>query len=125
MLKVDKQSRTPIYEQIINQYKQRIISGMLSPDDTIPSVRALSLSLSINPNTVQKAYNEMERSGISYSVPGVGRFVSADSKKIILTEADSTLSSFCETVSELKALGISKSQIDEKINNIYSYGGNK
>ena len=83
MFQIDKFGRTPIYEQVIEQVERLIASGVLKPDDQLPSVRALSQKLSVNPNTLQKAYSELERCGISYSVPGNGRFVSRDAAEII------------------------------------------
>ena len=83
LFQIDKFGRTPIYEQIIQQAERLIASGVWKPDDQIPSVRTMSQELSINPNTLQKAYAELERSGISYSVPGNGRFVSRDAPRIV------------------------------------------
>lgn len=67
---------TPIYLQIINQFKARIASGGLSPGDKIPSVRELAMDAGVNPNTMQKALSELEREGILYSKRTSGRFVS-------------------------------------------------
>ena len=69
MFMIDPMSRQPVYEQIIRQMERFILSGMLAPGDQLPSVRSLSLELSINPNTIQKAYSELDVRGIIYSVP--------------------------------------------------------
>ncbi len=94
MISIDKQSRTPVYEQLVDSFEKEIILGIRQPDSIIPSVRALSVELGINPNTVQKAYLELERRNITYSVPGVGRFVSAEGAAILkkdLSEAEELL----------------------------------
>ena len=94
MISIDKQSRTPVYEQLVDAFEKEIILGIRQPDSIIPSVRALSVELGINPNTVQKAYLELERRNITYSVPGVGRFVSAEGAAILkkdLSEAEALL----------------------------------
>lgn len=83
MLSIDKLSVRPVYEQIVEQIQRLILVGSLKPDEQIPSVRSMSLDLSVNPNTIQKAYNELEINHITYSVPGVGRFVAKDAKTII------------------------------------------
>jgi GntR family transcriptional regulator len=83
VLNIDKQSVRPLYEQVIEQFEQLILIGNIKPDEQIPSVRSLSLELSVNPNTIQKAYNELELNHIAYSVPGIGRFVTRDAKRII------------------------------------------
>lgn len=78
MISVDNFSRIPVYQQIIDEIKEDIIVGVLSPGEQLSSVRELSIGLSINPNTVQKAYIELERQGLIYSVPGKGSFVAQD-----------------------------------------------
>ena len=83
MFQIDKYARTPIYEQVVQQAERLIATGALKPDDQLPSVRNLSQALSVNPNTLQKAYAELERRGVSYSVPGNGRFVSKDAAEIV------------------------------------------
>lgn len=76
MFTIDKYSRVPIYEQIIEQVEMHIALGDLAPESLLPSVRSLSVELSVNPNTLQKAYAELERRGLCYSVPGNGCFIS-------------------------------------------------
>lgn len=76
MINIDYQSRTPIYEQIVERFQMLILKGVLKPDDQTPSVRSLALQLSINPNTIQKAYAQLEQQGYIYPVKGRGNFVS-------------------------------------------------
>jgi len=78
MFQIDPLSRTPVYEQIIEQVQRLITAGVLRPGDQIPSVRGLSLTLRINPNTIQKAYSELDGAGLITSVPGKGCFVCSD-----------------------------------------------
>lgn len=77
-LTIDLKDRRPIYEQLIDQIMDLVLHGIMQPGEQLPSVRALAGELAINPNTIQKAYAELERRGITYSVPGRGSFVSAD-----------------------------------------------
>ena len=72
---IDFRDARPIYEQIVEQYKLLILKGVLAPDEQMPSVRKLAMELSTNPNTVQKAYAELERQGFIYTVKGKGNFV--------------------------------------------------
>ena len=74
LIYVDLRSRTPIFEQIIECVRDLVIRGLLSPDEHLPSVRALAAELAINPNTIQKAYGELERQGVIYSLAGRGKF---------------------------------------------------
>ena len=94
MVYIDYQDGTPIYEQIVNRYKNLIASGVLQPEEKMPSVRNLAMELSINPNTIQRAYGELERQGYTYSVKGRGNFVSNNAglkeqkQKELLTRLD-------------------------------------
>lgn len=72
---INYQDSRPIYEQITERYKVLILKGILAPDEQMPSVRKLAMELSTNPNTVQRAYMELERQGFLYSVRGRGSFV--------------------------------------------------
>lgn len=80
MIQVDVRSRVPIYEQIVNSFKEMIVSGVLLPDEKIPSVRELAKEMTINPNTIQKAYQELERQGIIYMKRGQGTFINPNIK---------------------------------------------
>lgn len=75
MIQIDYRDKRPIYEQIIEKFRQLILRGVLKKDDAMPSIRSLALELSINPNTIQKAYQELERLEYIYTVKGRGSFV--------------------------------------------------
>ena len=78
LIRIDYTDSTPIYEQIVNKYKNLIARNVLTPEEKMPSVRTLAMELSINPNTIQKAYAEWERQGFIYTVKGKGNFVAAN-----------------------------------------------
>ena len=101
MFQIDSFSRVPVYEQI-------------------PSVRSLSVSLSINPNTIQKAYSELDRNGIIYSVPGRGCFITKDAREILSDKKKGKLTGLRELLKELKLAGLSKAKIIETVDEIYS-----
>lgn len=84
MIILDLQDRRPIYEQIAEKFRMLILSGAMPPESRMPSVRSLALELSINPNTIQRAYMELEQQGLIYPVKGKGNFiaVSDDIRKI-------------------------------------------
>ena len=75
MFELDLRSRKPIYEQLVEKMKELIINEVLKPDEQLPSVRQLAQQLTINPNTIQKAYRELELQGFIYSQKGKGSFV--------------------------------------------------
>ena len=120
MFSIDLTSRIPIYEQIYHKIVNLIINGTLAENDQLPSVRSLAKSTGVNPNTVSKAYQELERNGVIYSVPGRGSFVSTQNydefRKKVLTDFDST-------VNEAFEKGISPEDLKARIDNLYlSYG---
>lgn len=75
MISIDPYSRSPIYEQVVKRICELIMVGELKKDDKLPSVRSLARDLGVNPNTVQKAYAELERGNMIYTVSGKGNFV--------------------------------------------------
>jgi len=77
LFQIDLKSRKAIYEQVIDNFKRLIVTGVLKQDDKVPSVRDMAKSLTVNPNTVQKAYRELENRGYIYTVLGQGSFISA------------------------------------------------
>ena len=81
MIQLDLRGNKSIYEQIIDKFKELIMRGTMKRGDKMPSVRELSRTLGVNPNTIQKAYRELERQGYIYTAAGVGTFV-ADKKDI-------------------------------------------
>ena len=108
MFQIDRMGRKPIYEQIIEQTELLIASGVLKPGDQLPSVRALSQTLSANPNTLQKAYAELERDGITSSAPGNGRFIGKDAKERIKERMMSLLGDIEHLSAKLHVAGIDK-----------------
>ena len=76
MIVLDYRDRRPLYEQLTEKLEELMFSGVLPPDSRLPSVRSMATELSINPNTIQRAYAELERQGYIYSIQGKGSFVS-------------------------------------------------
>lgn len=108
---VDKFSRKPIYEQLMESIEGEILSGVTPAGARIPSVRELSVSLCVNPNTVQKALSELDRAGVIVSARGRGSFVSEDAREKILHRSEGQLSELTETVKRLAASGVPESAI--------------
>ena len=106
MITVNKESETPIYRQIINAVKKGIIDGVYRPNDILPSVRGIAKSNGINPNTVQKAFRELEKTGAVYSIAGRGNFV-ADSGDILKESHKKEIKDrFIALVKEAKEAGL-------------------
>ncbi len=123
MFSIDPMSRRPVYEQLVEQVETYVLKGILQPGNQMPSVRNLSLELAVNPNTVQKAYSELDFSGIIQSVPGKGCFVSENAVKTIEKKKRSTLRVLKDQLKELRLAGIAKDEIIEIVNQIYELRG--
>lgn len=119
MFTIDKMSRTPIYEQLIAQFEYCILSGDIGADGQLPSVRYLSQSLNINPNTLQRAYAEIERKGLCYTVPGNGRYISKDALERLKRQASEKTGEFRSLVEELKCHGVKEQTLLDIVNNVY------
>ena len=104
MISLNYRDSRPIYEQIRDGLRKLIVTGALSADEKLPSVRALAAQLAINPNTIQRAYNELEGEGYIYSVPGKGSFAAANAAAELLTQVR-------ELLSELRYLGVSQQEL--------------
>lgn len=125
MFYIDMMSRTPVYEQIIEQTERYILNHLLKGGDKLPSVRQLSVELSINPNTIQKAYTELDRRGISCSVPGKGCFVAENALDIISQNTREKMKELTDLVNELLLAGITNEQIIECINKALNSNSDK
>lgn len=120
MFAVDKYSRVPIYEQIIAQVEMHIALGDLASESLLPSVRSLSVELSVNPNTLQKAYAELERRGLCYSVPGSGRFIAADAPEKLRAGRQALLADIAEATRKLAQAQIPLSDILDAVKRAYN-----
>ena len=125
MIVIDKFSRKPIYEQIVEGIERQIVNGVIKELDQLPSIRELSVMLSINPNTIQKAFGELDRSGVIFSTQGRGCLVSENAKEKIRARANARLGEFSALVGELSLSGIDKLELIREIERIYSDGEHK
>jgi len=121
MFQIDRMGRKPIYEQVIEQTELMIASGVLKPGDQLPSVRALSQMLSANPNTLQKAYAELERVGITASAPGNGRFIGKDAKALIQERMLDLLADVEHLSAKMHVAGIEKAQVIAAVEKGYAH----
>ncbi|MBQ0025834.1 MAG: GntR family transcriptional regulator [Lachnospiraceae bacterium] len=118
MISLNYRDSRPIHMQITEGIKRLIISGALSADEKLPSVRSLAVDLSINPNTIQRAYSELERDGYIYCVAGKGNFVSKDPGEAAAHVAQ-LKEELAEKIRELKYLGAEKDELLTAVEKIY------
>ena len=101
MISINYRSGLPIYEQVRDGFRQLIITGVLPADSKMPSVREMASSLAINPNTIQRAYRELEAEGYIVSIPGKGSFVSGH-PEAMETRREELMQQFRELILNLK-----------------------
>lgn len=118
MISIDYQSKLPLYEQIAQRFQTLILKGVLPPDTQMPSVRSLAVELSINPNTIQKAYAFLEQQGYIYPVRGRGNFVS-DNSALIQKKKDSLLEEIRRLITSGKELGVQREEYIQVIDQVY------
>lgn len=114
MIILDYKDRRPIYEQVIEKMEELMMLGVLKENEPLPSVRSLAMDLSINPNTIQRAYAELERQGYIYVVKGKGSFV-ADNSKMKENKKTEILTQFSELIDEAIRLGISGQEMKRMV----------
>ena len=122
MIQLNYRDSKPIYEQIKDGLKRLVITGAIATDEKLPSVRELASQLAINPNTIAKAFRELEQEGYIYTITGRGSFA-ADGKDISAGRNDELLKKFDEIVKELLFLSEDKEQLKERIEALAKGGG--
>ena len=120
MYNIDPMSRTPVYEQIIEQTEKLIATGILKPRDPLPSVRNLSIELSVNPNTIQKTFGELVNRGLIISVPGRGSFISEDAPQIVNRKSRAKLNDLRILVRELYLAGVTEEELADAVRDTVS-----
>ncbi len=121
MMLLDYNDKRPIYEQIVEKLTGLILRGVYKADEKLPSVRSLAIDLSINPNTIQRAYGELERQGYIYSVKGRGNFV-RDSRDLIIREREKLMEELSSMIRRGREIGISEPQLTDLVRE--SFRGN-
>lgn len=118
MITIDYQSRAPIYEQIVEKFQMLILKGVLPPGSRMPSVRSLAVELSINPNTIQKAFTVLEQEGYIFPVKGRGNFVS-ESPNLFEKKKESCLEELRKLLFHAAELGIPRKDCTEILTQVY------
>lgn len=113
IITVDLRKRQLIYEQIVDSVKEQVRRGVLQENDYMPSVRALANELGINPNTIQKAYAELERQGVIQSVPGRGSIVVASADAVRDMQRDKAAAEIRRIAAKSAAAGLTYEEFCE------------
>lgn len=124
MILLDYKDRRPLYEQIVERFQELMFRGVLKAEDPMPSVRTMATELSINPNTIQRSYAQLERQGFIYTVKGRGSFVS-DVSAIQDMKKQAVIRELGLLVKEAMDVGIDRDRCISYVNMIYEKGGIK
>ena len=115
MIQIDYQNRTPIYEQIVLEIERYVVLGIYKPKQQIESIRELATSLGINPNTVKKAYDELERRGTITTISTKGTFISESTRQLVEQKIEEKIKRIKDEIKELEKLGVPKEEVLKKI----------
>lgn len=120
MIKLSYQDGQPIYEQIVEQIKFHVMKGYLRPGDLIPSVRKMALEIGVTPNTVAKAYQELERQKVILTVPGKGTFIAEKTESYVdKVKMDKIENILKRQLIELKLMGFSQEETVKLVESLY------
>ena len=111
MIRLDYRDSRPIYEQVRDGLRRLMVTGVMQPGEQLPSVRSLAMELAINPNTIQKAYAELDGRGIIYTLPGRGGFVSQNAPELLAEARRSRLGTVRELARELALAGVPEDEV--------------
>ncbi|MBQ2698672.1 MAG: GntR family transcriptional regulator [Firmicutes bacterium] len=113
MLSIDLKSRTPLYQQIITNIEELVARGIWAQDMPLPSVRQLAVELAINPNTIQRAYAELEARGVIYSLPGRGSFVAGAQSLLQNKRRDEVRAALISAVADGLGCGMTAGELQQ------------
>lgn len=120
MIQIDSRNSRPIYEQIVDAIKENILKGILRPGDKLPSVREMSSMITANPNTVSRAYMELERQGVTETLRGRGTYVSSNYKVKMGEESMEKLKEdIKKIIVEAHYMGIKKEDMMKIVGELY------
>lgn len=114
MFSINYRDSRPVYEQIKAFFINQMLLGLIKKDDKLPSVREMATELAINPNTIQRAYRELEAEGFIYSVPGTGSFAE-DVTKLAEVRKNQTYRKIKELLKELADYGTGKNECEQML----------
>lgn len=120
VISIETLDRRPIYEQLVESIRQNVLHGIMTPGEQLPSVRSLALELAINPNTIQRAYTELERLGIITSIPGRGSFIADNVNELAAHNRQKLIDELKRTLTEVRDAGVSYSEAEKLIRLVWN-----
>lgn len=124
MITIDYKDRRPLYQQIMDKIEELAVMGLITADEQLPSVRSLAMELAINPNTIQRAYAELEKKGITYSVPGKGSFLAKSQNSIVEDHTAELAERLTGIIDESKKLDMQLETFQSMVSDIWQQSDN-
>lgn len=124
MITIDYKDRRPLYQQIMDKIEELAVMGLITADEQLPSVRSLATELAINPNTIQRAYAELEKKGITYSVPGKGSFLAKSQNSIVQDRTAEIATRLTDIIDESKKLNMQLETFQGMVSDIWQQSPN-
>lgn len=121
MILLDYRDKRPIYEQVVEKLERLIVNGALEADSRMPSVRSMGVELAVNPNTIQRAYNQLEQDGYLYTVSGRGSFVAPESEWRD-GKKQKMLAEWSLVTERAKESGLTRRELESALGRIYGEG---
>ena len=119
VINVDTRNRKPIYEQLVDNITSLILRGLISPGEQLPGVRTLAVELAINPNTIAKAYAELERRGTIYTLPGRGSFATDDLTALCMNNRSEAVSLLEAAIADAFSAGVTLDELTKTAERIW------
>ena len=121
MIVLDYRDSRPLYQQVKDSLRRMMLTGLLEPDEKLPSVRSLATQLAINPNTIQRAYMQLEQEGLIYPVKGKGNFI-ADSQEVRKASVNAYKRELKSLIQKGKVMGMEEEELIYIIRECYKEG---
>lgn len=123
VITIDYKDRRPLYQQLMERIEELALKGLIKPDEQLPSVRSLAVELAINPNTIQRAYGELEKKGVVYSVPGRGSFLASGQQALRDLNREKNREELCKIAERAKRAGVGRADFLVDAAMAYDEGG--
>lgn len=123
MITIDYKDRRPLYQQLMERIEELALRGLIQPDEQLPSVRSLAVELAINPNTIQRAYGELEKKGVVYSVPGRGSFLASGREALREQNREKSREELRVIAERAKRAGVTREEFLADAATVFDEGG--
>lgn len=123
MITIDYKDRRPLYQQLMERIEEMALNGLIAADEQLPSVRSLAVELAINPNTIQRAYGELEKKGVVYSVPGRGSFLASGQETLRTLSREKNRQDLRKLADKARLSGLTRAEFLDDAAQAFDEGG--